>query len=310
MAGGGDLMSAAGATIVKHYRELAFMGFVEVLLHLRTILRNFKAIHTDILAFKPDVLVLIDYPGFNLRLAKWAKNHKIPVIYYISPQIWAWHESRVHKIKATVSQMIVILPFEQAFYAKHGMRVQYVGHPLLDAIRPPAPNITREEMILLMPGSRAQEVERLLPIMLETVTAFPKMRFVIAAASSLPPSLYVEILAKMQLTDRVEVITDQTHQLMEKAKIGLIKSGTSTLEAALHRLPQVVCYKGNALSYQIAKRVIKVKYISLVNLILDKPLVCELIQQDCNAQQIIDEMQKLLKGYKCRKSTKGLCRFD
>jgi lipid-A-disaccharide synthase len=293
-AWGGDLMQAAGAELGKHYRELAFMGFIEVLRNLRTILRNFATIKADILAYKPDALVLIDYPGFNLRLAKWAKSNGIPVIYYISPQIWAWHQSRVHQIKAHIDLMLVILPFEQDFYAKYHMKVHYVGHPLLDALEIPKPNAERTEAILLMPGSRMQEVTRLLPIMLQTAASFQQMRMIVAIAPSLPLDLYQGIIAQQDLGDRVELVSGKAHYWMTRAKIGLIKSGTSTLEAALHRLPMVVCYKGNKISYLIAKQLIKVKYISLVNLILDKPLVKELIQDECNAVEMVQEMHLCL----------------
>jgi lipid-A-disaccharide synthase len=291
---GGNLMAEAGAEVVKHYSELAFMGFVEVLRNLPAILRNFCTIKQDILAFQPDALVLIDYPGFNLRLAKWAKKQGIRVSYYISPQIWAWHASRAHQIKANVDQMIVILPFEQAFYKQYGMDVHYVGHPLLDAMDVPPPHAKREKMIVMMPGSRRQEVVRLLPTMLLCMPHLPNHKWVVAAVESLPEEIYHQIIDLVGMTGRVEVVSGQSHDLMRRAALGLVKSGTSTLEAALSRLPMVVCYRGSSISYAIAKRVIRVAYISLVNLILDRTLVPELIQSDCTPDRICAEMDKMM----------------
>ena len=284
---GGDMMQSAGGELAKHYRDLAFMGFAEVIMNLRTIVRNIAFCKADILAFQPDALVLIDYPGFNLRIAKWAKRQGIRVIYYISPQIWAWHQSRVHDIKRDVDKMLVILPFEQAFFGKYGMDVEYVGHPLLDALQQHTdlnPDVTASSRVIaLLPGSRRQEVQRILPEMLAVTKDFPDYQFIIAGATSLPASYY-----RTFLTDypQVQLTIGDAYGVLQKAHAALVKSGTSTLETALFDVPQVVCYAGNALSYQIARRLVKVKYISLVNLIMDRPLVRELIQHELNRENL------------------------
>lgn len=292
-AWGGDLMQAAGAELVKHYRDLAFMGFAEVISNLRTILHNLKWCKQDIITFQPDALVLIDYPGFNLRIAKWAKKQGLRVIYYISPQLWAWHRSRVRAIRRDVDKMLVILPFEQAFYRDHGMEVVYTGHPLLDALRPwhEQPPARSENLVVLMPGSRKQEIQRILPVMLAVTPFFPATRFAVAGASHLASSFYAPFLEKFPA---VTLVIGNTHHLLATAQAALVKSGTSTLEAALLDTPQVVCYKGNYLSYQIARRVIQVPYISLVNLILDTPLVRELIQHDLHADNLRTALQEIL----------------
>jgi lipid-A-disaccharide synthase len=295
-AWGGDLMQAAGATVVKHYRELAFMGFVEVLRNLGTILRNLSWCKKDILAFKPDALVLIDYPGFNLRIAKWARHQGIPVIYYISPQIWAWHRSRVHSIRRDVDLMLVILPFEKAFYEQYGVSVAYVGHPLLDAIQNMKPGTATlpdfpKNTIALLPGSRVQEVKRILPRMLSITGQFPAYHFVVAGTHNLPESFYASFLAGHP---NVQLVQGQTYALLQQSVAALVKSGTSTLEAALLDAPQVVCYTGSPVSYQIARRLVQVKYISLVNLVADKPLVQELIQDDLNPANLKSALENLL----------------
>ncbi len=280
---GGDLMQSAGGELVKHYRDLAFMGFLEVLKNLRTILRNIAFCKKDILDFQPDALVLIDYPGFNLRIAKWAKQQGIKVIYYISPQIWAWHSSRVHDIRRDVDKMLVILPFEVDFYKKYDVEVEFVGHPLLDAVG--TFNVQRStfNVVALLPGSRRQEVQRILPRMLEVTADFPDYEFVVAGASSLPAAFYQPFLEKYP---NVKLLQGQTYDLLRQAKAALVKSGTSTLETALFGVPQVVCYAGSPVSYHIAKRLVNVKYISLVNLIMDRPLVTELIQDDLNRKNL------------------------
>ncbi len=298
---GGDLMQAAGGVLVKHYRDLAFMGFWEVLKNLRTIIRNIRFCRADILQYAPDALVLIDYPGFNLRIAKWAKRRGIRVIYYISPQIWAWHTSRVQTIKRDVDKMIVILPFETAFYQKFGMEVEYVGHPLLDAIRTSpagAPETARlsaaaeaRPVIAILPGSRQQEVKRMLPILLSAVPFFPNYRFVVAGASTIPESVYRQLL---ESCPGVELVFGKTYEVLRSATAALVKSGTSTLETALIGVPQVVCYAGNPLSYAIARRLVQVNHISLVNLILDRPLIRELIQQELNTGNLVDALQAML----------------
>lgn len=299
---GGDLMQEAGGDLRKHYRDLAFMGFVEVLKNLRTIVRNLRFCEQDILDYQPDALILIDYPGFNLRIAKWAKEQGIKVLYYISPQIWAWHTSRVHQIKANVDRMYVILPFEKDFYAKYNCEVDFVGHPLLDVVKgyAAAPDfrskngLTEAPIIALLPGSRKQEIIRMLSVMLEMAPLFPQYQFVIAGAPSMPAAFYEQILAEKQRPQNVKLVQKQTYDLLSQAEAALVTSGTATLETALFQVPEVVCYRGNNLSYQIAKRLISVKYISLVNLIVDKPLVKELIQNDFNSKALHNELEKIL----------------
>lgn len=299
---GGDLMEAAGGTLVKHYRDLAFMGFWEVARNIRTILRNIKFCKEDILRFQPDVLILIDYPGFNLRIAKWAKEQGIRVFYYISPQIWAWHTSRVHGIKASVDRMFVILPFETEFYQQYDYQVDFTGHPLLDVVDRHEPDpaffdkhqlSADKPLVALLPGSRRQEISRMLEVMLQMVDRFPEYQFVIAGAPSQEAAFYEEIIAKTAPQQGVRLILNQTYRLLQHAQAALVTSGTATLETALFQVPQVVCYKGSPLSYFIARRLIDVKYISLVNLIVDRPLLTELIQQEMNARRLASELQKL-----------------
>ncbi len=298
---GGDMMEEQGATLAKHYRDLAFMGFIEVVRNLRTIFANLKFCKADILDFKPDAVILIDYPGFNMRIAAWAKKQNIPVIYYISPQIWAWKENRVKQIRVTVDKMLVILPFEKAFYKKWNFEVEYVGHPLVDVIeqkmseaRTPATQVSPlqdEHIVAILPGSRKQEVLKKLPVMLEASRHFPDYRFIVAKASSLTDEFYQPFLTAYP---QMRTIRNNTYTLLMQAKAALVTSGTATLETALFGVPQVVCYKGSALSYQIARRLIKVKYISLVNLIMNKPVVKELIQDEMNAGNIRMELQRIL----------------
>jgi lipid-A-disaccharide synthase len=296
---GGDKMKEVAGEPAKHIRDLAFMGFIEVLMNLRTILRNIKFCKQDILDFKPDALVLIDYPGFNLRIAKWAKENGIKVYYYISPQIWAWKESRIHEIKRNVDHMFVILPFEKDFYGKHGMKVEYVGHPLLDAVqnyRTQTQNNTAistsdKKIIAVLPGSRKQEVSIKLPIMLEALSTFTEYEVIVAGAPSLEEDFY-----KPYLNERVRLVKGRTYDILMAAEAAVVTSGTATLEAALLGVPEVVCYKGSAISYHIARRLIKVKYISLVNLILDKESVVELIQDECNPIRIREELGAVLDG--------------
>lgn len=295
-AWGGDKMEAAGATLVKHYRDLAFMGFVEVIKHLGTILRNISFCKEDIAAFAPDVLVLIDYPGFNMRIATWAKQKGIKVVYYISPQVWAWKEGRVKKIKRDVDKMLVILPFEEEFYRKWDYEVTYVGHPLVEVVREekekmPVRKISGKPIVALLPGSRKQEISVKLPEMLRLVPHYPDYQFVIAQAPSMPDEVYQEWIGDRQ----VLLAKNDTYNLLKTAKAALVTSGTATLETALFGVPQVVCYKGNPVSYWLAKKLVKIKYISLVNLIMDKPVVTELIQDDLNEQRLKEELDKLLK---------------
>ncbi|MBL0154319.1 MAG: lipid-A-disaccharide synthase [Chitinophagaceae bacterium] len=296
-AWGGDEMEAAGATIVKHYRELAFMGFAEVLMNLRTILRNLTFCKKDILAHKPDVLILIDYPGFNLRIARWAKTQGIKVIYYISPQVWAWKESRVKNMRKCIDLMLVILPFEKKyFHDKWNWDVEYVGHPLVEVVNrhlasTPAPALSHKKIIAVLPGSRKQEILKKLPVMLEVSKSFPDYQFIVARAPGLESSFYESILKEYP---DVMAVTGKTYDLLRQSEAALVTSGTATLETALFGVPEVVCYKGNYISYQIGKRVIKVKYISLVNLIMDRPVVTELIQNEMNVVNVKRELDLIL----------------
>ena len=292
---GGERMEAAGATLVKHYRDLAYMGFVEVIKHLGTILNNIKFCKEDILKYKPDVLVLIDYPGFNMRIAEWAKQQGIKIVYYISPQVWAWKENRVKKIKRDVDKMLVILPFEEEFYDKWDYKVTYVGHPLIEVVSHerndvPVVALSQRPVIALLPGSRKQEISAKLPEMLKAVKHFSDYQFVIAQAPSMPDDVYQELIGD----ENVLLAKGQTYNLLKQAKAGLVTSGTATLETALFGVPQVVCYKGNPVSFWLATKLVKVKYISLVNLIMDKPVVTELIQSDLNEKNIKEELGKLL----------------
>jgi lipid-A-disaccharide synthase len=302
---GGDLMAEQGAELIRHYRDLAFMGFFEVLFHLKEITQNIRFCKTDILGFKPDVLILVDYPGFNLRIAEFAHKHEIKVFYYISPQLWAWRSSRVKKIKKYVDRMFVILPFEKDFYARYGYDVDFVGHPLLDVISrnesyPDRKNfleknsIPDKPLIALLPGSRRQEIRLMLKVMLKAIPYFDNYQFVIAGAPSINPGFYSDIIAGTP----VSVVTGQTYELLHHSEAALVTSGTATLEAALMGIPQVVCYKGNFFSYLIARLVIRVKYISLVNLIMDKDIICELIQKDLSGLNLRNELKNILDGPK------------
>lgn len=303
---GGDLMAeVAHKKPTKHIKDLAFMGFVEVIKNIRTIFRNIAFCKKDILEYKPDVLILIDYPGFNLRIADWAKTQNIRVLYYISPTIWAWKENRVEIVKRACEKMFVILPFEVAVYNKHNYKADYVGHPLLDAIeqeknRLPdrksfitSNNLDERPIIAVLPGSRKQEINLMFSIMLDVVDDFKEFQFVIAGTTNLPKEAYQPAIDK-----NVKVVFNQTYALMHNAHAGIIKSGTSTLESALFRLPQVVCYKGGAVSYAIAKMVVgnRVKYISLPNLILDKPVVKELIQSELTTVNLRTELSNIIAG--------------
>jgi lipid-A-disaccharide synthase len=296
-AWGGDRMSAAGAEVVKHYRELAFMGFTQVIMNLRTILRNIEVCKADIAAFKPDALILIDYPGFNLRIAEWAHAKGIPVHYYISPQVWAWKKGRVHTIKKVVDRMYVILPFEKPWYAKYGLDVDFVGHPLLDAIEQegktpltPLPGADDRPVVALLPGSRRQEIARMLPLMVAVAKRFPQFRFVLAAAPSVPEEVYTEGIGTAPIT----VVQGRTYDVLRTARAALVTSGTATLETALFGVPEVVCYSGSALNVWIAKRLVDIKYISLVNLIMGREVVRELIQSDLTVETLSTELERLL----------------
>lgn len=296
-AWGGDRMAAAGAEVVKHYRDLAFMGFTQVVMNLRTILRNIDVCKQDITAFKPDLLVLIDYPGFNLRIAEWAHQQGIPVHYYISPQVWAWKKGRVHTIKRVVDRMYVILPFEREWYARYDHAVEFVGHPLLDAIEQegrtplaPLPGADSRPVVALLPGSRRQELARMLPLMVAVSRRFPQVQFVMAAAPALPDELYTTAIGDAPIT----LLKGRTYDLLRHARAALVTSGTATLETALFGVPEVVCYKSGALNVWIARRLVDIKFISLVNLIMDREVVRELIQGDLTVDSLSAELDRLL----------------
>lgn len=294
---GGDLMVQAGGELVSHYKERAYMGFWEVIKNLKTITRFINQCKADIATHKPDVLILIDYPGFNLRIAEYAKTLGIKVVYYISPQVWAWKQNRVKKIKQYVDKMLVILPFEQDFYKKWNYEVDFVGHPLLDAIANHTPaelNLpTDKPIIALLPGSRQQEIAKKLPIMLSVVNDFPDYQFVIAGAPSLEDSFYQQFM----VGSTVPVIYGKTYDLLSHAHAALVTSGTATLETALFEVPEVVCYKSSWLSYRIARIVVRhIKYIALVNLIMNREVVKELIQSDLNKKKLKKELTKIVRG--------------
>lgn len=298
---GGDKMKAQGVDLLKHYRTMAYMGFVEVAVNLRKVMRNISQTKKDIMAYQPDAIILVDYPGFNFRIAKFAHEKGFKVFYYISPQVWAWKRRRVKKIKASVDKMLVILPFEEEFYKHYGVDVTYVGNPLLDELaKYGATNRSaflrrnslgeKREVIALLPGSRKQEVKRMLPVMLKMVPRFPNYQFVVAGVSSLDKGLYKEI---MGATDAF-FVEDQTYELLQNSSAALVTSGTATLETALFTVPEVVCYKATGFSYRLAKAMIKVKYISLVNLVMDKDVVKELIQGDLSEENLAKELDLLL----------------
>ncbi len=332
---GGDRMLNQGGVMVKHIRELAYMGFVEVLLNIRAILGNIELCKKDLLAYEPDVLILVDYPGFNLRIAEFAKRHGIRTLYYISPQVWAWKQSRVHKIKRDVDKMLVILPFEKDFYRSYGYDVVFTGHPLLDALaqdqmestlHPPAENnadsskkvseresglsegvlpdffqrnlLPDKPLVALLPGSRKQEIQRMLKVMLSVVPYFPEFHFVVAGVSTFSDAAY----GMVATTPNVTVVYDQTYALFKHAEAALVTSGTATLETALFKLPQMVCYKSNPVTFMIAKQLVKLPYISLVNLIMNKEVVKEFIQSQCNTRNLVRELKELLLNVSYRSS--------
>lgn len=298
---GGDLMAEVGGTLVKHYRDLAFMGFWEVITNLKTILSNIKLCKADISKYQPDAIIFVDYPGFNMRIAKWAKQQGIATHYYVSPQIWAWKESRIKDIKRDVDHMYVILPFEKEFYeGKHDFDVHFVGHPLLDQIEK-RKEISFEEfknkhdlddkpIIALLPGSRKQEISVMLSVMLSVVRDYPKYQFIIAGAPSQDEEFYKSVVSNSE----VKFITNDTYNLLSKSHAALVTSGTATLETALFEVPEVVCYKGNLISYWIAKQIVKLDYISLVNLIMNREVVKELIQTELTSKQLKLELDKIL----------------
>lgn len=297
---GGDAMQQVGGTMVKHYQDTAFMGFMTVLKNLRKIRGFIKLCKKDILEYQPDVVVLVDYAGFNLRIAKFAKQHNLSTFFYISPKVWAWNTKRAYKIKAIIDRMFVIFPFEKDFYKKFDYEVDYVGNPLLDAIADFKPQadfrqkhgLDDRPIVALLPGSRKQEVEKLLPVMVESTEAFPNHQFVIAGVNNLPDALYEVAQNKPQ----VKIIYENTYDLLTQAEAAIVTSGTATLETGLFKIPQVVVYKTSPLTYSIAKRLIKTEYISLVNLVAGKEVVKELIQKECNTENVAQELKKLVEG--------------
>ena len=300
---GGDLMQAVGGTLVTHYKERAFMGFAEVLMNLRKISGLITSCKKDIDTFKPNALIFIDNSGFNLRIAKWAKPKGYATHYYVSPQVWASRASRVKTIKATIDHMYVVLPYVEDFYKKYDYPVHFVGHPLIDAIAHRAQvdpaqfrkenNLDNRPIIALLPGSRKQEIHKMLAVMLSVVEDFPDYQFVIAGAPSQDATLYAPFIKQQN----VHLITNKTYDLLSLSSAALVTSGTATLETALFKVPQVVCYKANAISYAIAKRIITLQYISLVNLVLDKEVVKELIQHGLNTKNLKKELTKVLDEY-------------
>lgn len=298
---GGDKMQQAGGDLVKHYRDLAFMGFWEVIKNIFTIVRNLTFCKKDIEQFQPDTLILIDYPGFNLRIAKWAKPKGLRIIYYISPQVWAWKENRVKMMKQCIDKMIVILPFEKNYYKnKWNWEVEYVGHPLVEIVDGQrstvnSPRFSDRSIIALLPGSRKQEILKKLPVMLEVSKSFPSYQFIVAKAPGVDDDFYSSLLNPY---NNVSAVSGKTYDLLMQAKAALVTSGTATLETALFGVPEVVCYKGSFLSYEIGKRLVKVKFISLVNLIMDKLVVKEFIQHEMNVTNLKNELQELLTNEK------------
>ena len=293
-AWGGDRLIAEGVQIAKHIKDTAFMGLWSVLKNLRAIKSNLDYCKKDIINFKPDALVLVDYPGFNLKIAQFAKKQGIKVFYYISPKVWAWNKSRISKIKKFVDHLIVIFPFEVDFYKKYGMEVAYVGNPLLDEIGKGDFKFSYKSdknIIALLPGSRKQEIEKILPRMLEVVESYPNYQFVIAATNTFSKEYYHQIIQN----SKVDFVFDETYGLLSNADYALVTSGTATLETALFKVPQVVCYKTNWLTYSIAKSLIKIDYLSLVNILMDKLVVKELIQSELNKENLIFELNNIIK---------------
>lgn len=303
---GGDLSKAAGMKLYSHYKDIAFMGFAEVFFNLFTILKVLKSVKADILSNKPDAIILVDFSGFNMKIAAFAKENNIKVFYYISPKVWAWNTKRAVKIKKLVDHMFVILPFEKDFFQNYDYKVDYVGNPLRDAISNFTPNPgfiqkhqlnAEKKLVAILPGSRLQEVTMLLERMVEVAFDFPNIQFVIAAVSNLDSAIY-----EPYKRHNVKIVTDETYDLLLHARAAVVASGTATLETCLFNVPQVVCYRLNPISYTIAKAVLSVKYISLVNLIVDKPVVKELIQKDCSIRNIRLELEQLLPETAYRKA--------
>lgn len=299
-AWGGDLIKKQNIELDKHIKDLSFMGFVEVLLNIFTILRNFRECKINITDFNPDAIIFVDYPGFNLRMAKWAKKNGYKVLYFISPTVWAWDTKRVYTVKKYVDKMYVILPFEKEFYKKFDVDVEYFGNPIVETIKNykkpefdefcKTNNLSGKPIVALLPGSRKQEITRMLPVMIKSAMSFNQFEFVVAGSNNVNKEVYEKIIQGYN----IKVIYNQTYDILALSKAGVVTSGTATLEAALFNVPQVVCYKGGSISVFIAKMVAKVKYISLVNLILNKPAVKELIQKDFNNITLLKELNLLL----------------
>ena len=300
---GGDLMENQGVEIKNHIRNLSFMGFLEVFMNLRKILSNFRLCKSQILEFNPDIVLMIDYPGFNLRMAKWAKRNGILVSYYISPQIWAWKASRIKTIKATIDRMYCILPFEKGYYARFGVQAHYMGHPLMDEIQSfennNAPTKFREEkpIIAILPGSREQEVNRKLSIMLKAAVRFKEYDIIVACAPNMDIHFFKNYKKEFS---QVRFVFGQTYELLKESDFAIVTSGTATLETALFRVPQVVCYKSSFVSYMIARIVIKIKFISLVNLIMNEKIVTELIQKSVTEAKIKSELELMINNKEYR----------
>jgi lipid-A-disaccharide synthase len=298
---GGDLMQNQGGTLVKHYREMAFMGVVKVLLNLSTIGRNLSLCRSDILEFQPDVIILIDFPGFNIRIAKYAKKKGFKVFYYISPKVWAWNKGRIKTIRETISKMFVILPFEVEFYRNYDFNAEYHGNPILDAIQEKmdekgkTPELTPEgiylgkPVIALLPGSRKQEIHYCLPEMLAVISHFPEYQFIIAGAPGIDPSLYKTYIKG----HNASIVYNQTYDLLKRASAAVVTSGTATLETALMMVPEVVCYKMGSFTYNVGKHFVHIRFFSLVNLIMGKEVVKELLQSDIS-RNIIEELKRIL----------------
>ena len=300
---GGELMGQAGMELIKHYREMAFMGFIPVLFNLSTIKNNFRICEQDLLTFCPDVLILVDYPGFNLRMARFAREHGIRVFYYISPKIWAWKSYRIKKIKAYVNEMFTIFPFETDFYRQFNYPVNYVGNPVLDAVREKLPVRTKEQffaenhlpakpVIAVLPGSRLQEIRSLLPRMLDAVCPVKSHQVIITVAPNIEDNVYTDLVNGYEVT----LLHGKTYDVLSQADVAVLASGTVSLEAGVIRCPQVVCYRmaGGALFFKIAQIVLKIKWVSLVNLILQRSAVRELLQHRCQVKNIREEVNRIL----------------
>jgi lipid-A-disaccharide synthase len=298
IVGGDEMQKEASKKAILHTSEMSFMGFVEVFANIFTVLKNLKKVKADLLQNRPDALILIDFPGFNLKIAEFAKENNIKVFYYISPKVWAWNQKRVLKIKRVVDHMFCILPFEVDFYKKWGMKVDYVGNPLLDALSKKEldPNFrTKDEfnnkpIVALLPGSRKMEISKLMPLMVQVSAKFPSHQFVIAGAPNFSEDYYKQFFDEQTLP----IVFDATYDLLRNSAAAIVASGTATLETAILRVPEVVVYKANGLSVWIARKLVKIKYISLVNLIMDRPIVQELIQEDYNEEKVSKELNRLL----------------